>query len=345
MTYMLCRLSSFINLAAVSNGIIKLHDGYVDVRSNPPGQPGITFSLELPVYRRTAQAFAPMASAENSVDYSSSDDDEYSGKVGAFSDEDSDYEDGRDEEEEEEEEEDERDVRISTNTMSALRMNLDDDTDEKLVLEAMVSEKEGRLARQEQKLQHAGRPYESLLDNMSFDVKLSTQSQYNTSGGQSHRPVELGPLYGCRVLLVDDSKLILRVTSKTLSSLGVVCHTALDGKQAVEMIRKVCRRTSLPLAPSSIDIDSEECGVKVSPGASPSCSGTRGRTSSASVVDKTPNPNIATPCLWNNNYFDLVMLDKQMPVMDGLQTCRELRQVGYAGTIIGVTGSCMPSEV
>jgi CheY-like chemotaxis protein len=43
--------------------------------------------------------------------------------------------------------------------------------------------------------------------------------------------------------------------------------------------------------------------------------------------------------------FDVVCLDREMPLVDGPQAARKLRAHGYRGAIIGVTGALQPGEV
>jgi CheY-like chemotaxis protein len=43
--------------------------------------------------------------------------------------------------------------------------------------------------------------------------------------------------------------------------------------------------------------------------------------------------------------FDLVLMDYQMPVMDGPSAAQAMREMGYKGPIIGVTGNVMSKDV
>lgn len=43
--------------------------------------------------------------------------------------------------------------------------------------------------------------------------------------------------------------------------------------------------------------------------------------------------------------YDLVLLDIQMPVMDGIQTIRELRMVEYSGPVVALTAHSMEEEM
>jgi len=42
--------------------------------------------------------------------------------------------------------------------------------------------------------------------------------------------------------------------------------------------------------------------------------------------------------------FDAILMDFQMPVMDGPAAIREIRNLGYTGLIIGVTGNVLPCD-
>ena len=43
--------------------------------------------------------------------------------------------------------------------------------------------------------------------------------------------------------------------------------------------------------------------------------------------------------------FDLIVLDIQMPLLDGYALCAELRAAGLRGPIIALSASALPSEV
>jgi len=43
--------------------------------------------------------------------------------------------------------------------------------------------------------------------------------------------------------------------------------------------------------------------------------------------------------------FDIITMDYQMPVMDGVTATQHIRQLGYTGIIVGVTGNALPADV
>jgi len=60
-------------------------------------------------------------------------------------------------------------------------------------------------------------------------------------------------------------------------------------------------------------------------------------------VDHAANGQIGTDMALQNVY-DAVLMDMEMPVMNGLTAIRTLREKGYAGTIIAVTGMTRPEK-
>ena len=43
--------------------------------------------------------------------------------------------------------------------------------------------------------------------------------------------------------------------------------------------------------------------------------------------------------------LDVVLIDDQMPNLDGCSACRVIRDLGYKGIIIGITGNALPEEL
>lgn len=116
-------------------------------------------------------------------------------------------------------------------------------------------------------------------------------------------------LSGLRALIVDDSALNCKMICMFLRKLGVQCQEASDGARAVSVFSKFSQEAS---------------SSNASHGGGGGDSGKeRGRGRGRVPV---------------SNLFDFVVIDYNMPVMNGPQACSELRKLGYEGAIFGLTG-------
>jgi len=52
-------------------------------------------------------------------------------------------------------------------------------------------------------------------------------------------------------------------------------------------------------------------------------------------VNCVENGRLAVEKIKQDDDFDAIIMDKQMPVMDGLKAARQIRELGYKNTIIG----------
>lgn len=61
-------------------------------------------------------------------------------------------------------------------------------------------------------------------------------------------------------------------------------------------------------------------------------------------VSEAENGKEALDCCVNDNPFDLVVLDMQMPVMDGFEATAALRERGYRGPVLALTANVMADD-
>jgi CheY-like chemotaxis protein len=54
-------------------------------------------------------------------------------------------------------------------------------------------------------------------------------------------------------------------------------------------------------------------------------------------------PHLADDCN-NGRLYDIILMDYQMPVMDGPTAIAEIRRLGYDGIILGLTGNALLSD-
>merc|ERR1711956_109607 len=47
----------------------------------------------------------------------------------------------------------------------------------------------------------------------------------------------------------------------------------------------------------------------------------------------------------HDDHFDCILVDYEMPVMNGPDACKTIREMGYVGFVVGVTGNLLPEDV
>jgi CheY-like chemotaxis protein len=121
--------------------------------------------------------------------------------------------------------------------------------------------------------------------------------------------IEDEKLGNIEVLVVDDSKLSRRMLLRYLQGESYTCDEAEDGLVAVQKVLKRRQGTSLEDVENSKEMDTDEI-----PG------------------------NVL-------KMYDVILMDFMMPVMDGPTATRKIRDMGYEGLILGVTGNALPSDI
>lgn len=146
----------------------------------------------------------------------------------------------------------------------------------------------------------------------------------NTSPPQERQPfhvrmnavadsvLEIHPVSSLRVLVVDDSDMSRKMVCKVLNATREFhCEQAVDGSVAVDMVRNQLCRSSINACPTVTNAVEEDGSLL---------------QASNSDVDYS---------------FDVILMDYQMPNMDGPTAIAVLRQLGYDGIILGLTGNAL----
>lgn len=126
-------------------------------------------------------------------------------------------------------------------------------------------------------------------------------------------------------LVVDDIRSNQLVLSKALASMGFVVAAADNGAEALRLLvqrQHACEPAGTLRPPST--------------GASPT-----GRTVSSDPESADHSLDAPRPHL---PQFSIVLTDKSMPVMDGLDSTRRMRAAGYKGAIVGITGDATAED-
>ena len=63
------------------------------------------------------------------------------------------------------------------------------------------------------------------------------------------------------------------------------------------------------------------------------------------AVDGQDAVNKVREAMLKEELFDVITIDHQMPVMDGPTATRRIREMGFTGIIIGLTGNVLPEDI
>jgi CheY-like chemotaxis protein len=125
-----------------------------------------------------------------------------------------------------------------------------------------------------------------------------------------------------RVLLVDDVTSNLKMATRLLMRGGVeMCEQAVDGQDAISKYLAARERVDQE-ARLAAQQQLLEGGGEVQ---------TTGKENGASVQQVEP--------------FDAILMDFEMPVMNGPTATAKLREMGCTAPIIGITGNVLPQDI
>lgn len=71
------------------------------------------------------------------------------------------------------------------------------------------------------------------------------------------------------------------------------------------------------------------------------------RRTKAEVIDTAENGKVAVDAVAAKGpaYYSLILMDKEMPIMDGYEAAAAIRQLGYSRLMLGVTGNALLADV
>lgn len=129
----------------------------------------------------------------------------------------------------------------------------------------------------------------------------------------------------CRILLVEDSPDNQRLISLILSKAGASVVTADNGQAAVQKFRALQAACRESLRQTTMATQAKRSASGSQPRATQGVPARPGAAASAGL--------------------DVVLMDIEMPVMDGRQAARRLREEGFDGPIIALTAHAMPQQI
>jgi len=148
-----------------------------------------------------------------------------------------------------------------------------------------------------------------LSDVREAAANPSSQSTVMKSNGQSlYEPFkpQPSPAVVASILVVDDSAINRKMLCRLFASKSIPCDQAGDGCVAVAMVQSMLSINSTDWLQTSAD-------------------------------PLVGSDNISQ----RGQYYDVILMDYQMPNMDGPSAIRAIRSLGYKGVIFGVTGNVM----
>jgi CheY-like chemotaxis protein len=168
-----------------------------------------------------------------------------------------------------------------------------------------------------------------------------------------------------RLLVVDDAISNLKMLTRLLTSRGYVCEQAMDGQQAVDLYRKrTAQAAVVAMTEAEVEVEVEKGGLGTKQpqqqqlgassislpesGLSPPAAGDGSTTSPQLPVPvrvQVPGSDVPGPSASAEMTFDAIVMDFEMPVMNGPSAAKLLRSLGCSVPIIGVTGNVLPDDI